>query len=535
MCRPASTASSDPLSGRAPNMVTAQDTAGRTNADLTAWLAVAAGTLGAFMATLDVSIVNSALPTIQGEIGATGTEGTWIATAYLVAEIIIIPLTAWLEQLLGLRLFLLGATLLFTGFSVLCGISSSLPVMIVGRIGQGLTGGAMIPTAMTIIATRLPRHQQPIGSALFGITAILGPVIGPLIGGWLTENISWHYAFFLNLPVCTALVLLLLLGLPRQGMRLDRLREADWLGIIGLTLGLGALTVLLEEGQRELWLQSPLIIQMALLATLGFALLIVGQVTAPRPVIHLGLLLNGQFGSVAMMGMVVGMVVYGSSYAIRQFLSVVAQYNALQSGTIVLISGIPSLLLMPFTPLMVRAIDIRAALAAGLLMMVASSFLDTDLSSASTGGSFVVSQLLRGAGTIFAFLFLSQAAITSAPAEYTGDASCLFNAVRNLGGSFALAGISAVQDQRTWLHSRRLEEALHANGLMVQEWLAGMTRITGSRVGALEMVSSQVQQQALTMTYNDLFWLLGVGSACVLPLVLFLKPLPKGAALAAMH
>src|SRR3546814_15662489 len=153
------------------------------------------------MATLDISIVNSALPTIQGEIGASGTEGTWIATSYLVAEIIIIPLAAWLERLLGLRTLLLAAAFLFTGFSMLCGMASDLTTMVIGRVGQGFTGGALIPTAMTIIATRLPRSPQPIGNALFGVTALLGPVLGPLAGGWLTENLSWHYAFFLTLPV----------------------------------------------------------------------------------------------------------------------------------------------------------------------------------------------------------------------------------------------------------------------------------------------------------------------------------------------
>lgn len=168
-------------------------------ADLGAWLAVIAGNLGALMATLDISIVNSALPTIQGEIGASGTEGTWIATAYLVAEIVIIPMAGWLQRMLGLRTFLLIAAGLFTIFSVVCGIATTLPMMIIGRVGQGFTGGAMIPTAQTIIAQRLPRSQQPIGIAVFGVTAILGPVLGPLVGGWLTENISWHYAFFLNI------------------------------------------------------------------------------------------------------------------------------------------------------------------------------------------------------------------------------------------------------------------------------------------------------------------------------------------------
>ena len=263
-------------------------------ADFGAWLAVAAGSLGALMATLDISIVNSALPTIQGEIGASGTEGTWIATSYLVAEIVIIPLSAWLERMLGLRTFLLIAATLFTGFSMMCGISTNLTMMIIGRTGQGFTGGALIPTAMTIIATRLPRSQQPIGTALFGVTAILGPVLGPLIGGWLTESFSWHYAFFMNLPVGTMLIILLIVGLPHQKPHLEQLLEADWMGIAGLALGLGGLTVVLEEGQREQWFESSLIIQLTAVSIFGVLLVMAGQFFAKRPVIRLQLLLDRQ-------------------------------------------------------------------------------------------------------------------------------------------------------------------------------------------------------------------------------------------------
>ena len=220
-------------------------------ADATAWIAVAAGALGAMLATLDISIVNSALPTIQGEIGATGTEGTWIATAFLVAEIIIIPLSAWLERLLGLRTLLIVAVSAFTAFSVLCGIATDLTTMIIGRTGQGFMGGALIPTAMTIVAKRLPPSQQPIGMALFGMTVVLGPVMGPLVGGWLTENLSWHYAFFVNVPVCALLLALLFIGLPHEKPDWVYLREADWAGIAGMILGLGGLTIVLEEGHRE--------------------------------------------------------------------------------------------------------------------------------------------------------------------------------------------------------------------------------------------------------------------------------------------
>lgn len=493
-------------------------------ADLTAWLAVAAGTLGALMATLDISIVNSALPTIQGEIGASGTEGTWVATSYLVAEIVIIPLAAWFQRVLGLRTFLLIAASLFTFFSVICGMADSLTTMIIGRVGQGFTGGALIPTAQTIIAMRLPRSQQPIGIAAFGVTAVMGPVMGPLIGGWLTENVSWHYAFFLNIPVCAALLALLILGLPHEKSHLNQFKEADWFGILGLALGLGGLTVLLEEGQREQWFSSELIRYMALVSGFGFACIAYGQVYARRPVIKLRLLADKQFGSVAVMGIVLGMVLYGTSYVIPQFLASIAGYNSYQSGQIVLLSGLPSLAMMAIVPILLKRIDVRIAVASGLFIMGMSSLLDADLSASADGSDFVASQLMRGVGQILGMLFLSQACVRSVPREDAGDASGLFNAFRNLGGSFALAGIATIQDRREWLHARRIEETLNANGHLVQAKVQAL----GGLYRAVPQLEADIGVQALVMTFNDIFRIMGTGTLIVLPLVLFLRPFAKG-------
>ncbi len=511
-------------SARAPGHAARQ---GNARADVAAWLAVGAGTLGALMATLDISIVNSSLPTIQGEIGASGTEGTWIATAYLVAEIVIIPISAWLGRLLGFRKFLLTATILFTAFSLVCGTATSLAQMIIGRVGQGFTGGALIPTAQTIIAQRLPPSQQPIGIALFGVVAILGPLLGPLIGGWLTENVSWHYAFLLNLPLCVILVILLIVALPKQKANLSEIYQADWLGIAGLAFGLGGLTVLLEEGQRELWFASSLIRTMALISLAGFACLVAGQVLARRPVVKLGLLLDRQFGSVVLMGMVVGVVLYGTSYTIPQFLALIAGYNALQSGKVVLLSGIPSMLMMPFVPILLRRINIRIAVGGGMIIMGLSALFDAQLSASADGSDFVRSQLMRGVGQILAMFFLSQAVVRSVPPEEAGDASGLFNASRNLGGSFALAAIAIIQDKRLWFHSRRIEETLSANSPRVQAYMAAMTARFGSPSVAYRLMAQQVQTQALVMTFNDIFFIMACVTGVVLPLVLFLKPLPQ--------
>jgi DHA2 family multidrug resistance protein len=325
------------------------------------------------------------------------------------------------------------------------------------------------------------------------------------------------------------LVGLLILGLPHQRSHLDRLREADWLGIAGLALGLGGLTVLLEEGQRELWFESNVIRLMALVSAFGFGLLGLGQVTARRPVIKLRLLRDRQFGSTALMGIVLGIVLYGTSYAIPQFLSAVAGYNALQSGKVVVLVGIPSMVMMAIVPFLLRKVDVRIAVAVGLAIMAGSSFLDADLTTDSSGAAFTASQLMRGVGQILGMLFLSQSVVRSVPRIDAGDASGLFSAMRNLGGSFALAGIAIIQDQRLYFHARRLEEQLPANSLAVQEYVHAHGPL------AIATLEQSIQAQALVMTFNDIFRIMGLGTLVVLPLVLFLRPFPKDAPVAPVH
>jgi DHA2 family multidrug resistance protein len=510
----------------------------QAKADLSAWLAVAAGMIGSLMATLDISIVNSSLPVIQGEIGASGSEGTWVATAYLVAEIIVIPLTAWLERVFGLRTLLLGAVTLFVSFSMLCGFSDDLATMIIGRVGQGFSGGIMIPTGMTIIATRLPPAQQPIGTAAFGATAILGPVVGPLIGGWLTENLSWHYNFFINLPIGVLLVILLLVGLKHEKRNLDQLINADWLGIAGLALGLGGLTVVLEDGHRDMWFESPTIVAMTVLSGVGFLLLTIGQFTARRPVIKLALLFNRAFGSVVIVSLALGAVLYGVAFVIPQFLTAVAGYNALQSGQIAAISGVPSLAIMAFVPLLMRYVDVRAAVALGLAVLATSCLIDTGLTVDSAGGDLVASQLLRGAGQILTMIFLNQAAISAVSTKDAADAAGLFNVSRNLGGSIGLALLATLRDQRAYFHERVLESSISANGLQGQAFVAGQAAASGGgpegqREGLIQL-TQMISQQALVMTYADVFFVVGVGILVVLPLAFVLRPIRSGQPMA-MH
>ena len=518
--------------------------AAEESASLQDWIAVIAGSLGALIATLDVSIVNSALPQIQGEIGASGTEGTWISTGYLVSEVVMIPLTAWLTRLLGLRTLLLGCVILFTTFSMLCGFSHDLNSMIIGRVGQGFFGGAMIPTAQTIVRTRLPLRQLPLGMTIFGLIVLLGPLVGPVIGGWLTENFSWQWCFFLNVPIAVSLVTLLLLGLPHQRSHLHQLIEADWLGIVGMTVGLSCLTVVLEEGQRDRWLESRLIVELSVASLVGFAVLALAQITSRRPVIKLRLLLNRSYATVILIVLVIGMALYSIVYVLPQFLSGISGYNSEQSGRILFLSGIPAFLLMPVLPKLLR-LNVRFMVMFGLTCFAASCFLDTHLSAQSSGHDFVASQLLRGVGQIFAFMPLNQASVGTVAREDTADAAGLYNMARNLGGSLGLALVGVFIERQAATHAAVIGSSLTANSSAVQAYVAGqaagMAAANGGDAGlahvqALGSLAATVQQQATVMTYSDCFSILGVALVVMIPLVFLLRlPAPGAPVAEAAH
>ena len=490
------------------------------------------------MATLDISIVNASLPTIQGEIGASGAEGTWIATSFLVAEVIIIPLSAWLTRLLGMRTLLLASAISFTFFSVVCGFSTDLTTLIIGRTGQGLTGGLLIPVAFTIVATRLPASQQAIGTAAFGATVIMGPVMGPILGGWLTETWSWHYAFFINVPLCALLGALILVAFPRGGKGEAHLRDADWLGVIGLTVGLGCLTVVLEEGHRELWFESRLIVFLTILSIIGFCLLAIGQIFSKDPVLKLALLKDRAFGAVFLISAVFGVVLYSIVYIIPQFLALIAGYNALQAGKIVVLAGLPMLFLMPIVPWMFRNIDVRLAIFAALGLLCFSSFMDIDLTAETTGDSFVNSQIMRGIAQGMLFMFLNQAAISAVSEKDAPDAGSLFNASRNLGGSIGLAIMATVQEQRTLIHQARINEAIVQNAHATQEWIQNTARQLNLGTGeglerAYSALNALILQQSFIMAYSDLFFALGILVAMTLPLAFILRPIDPGSSVAA--
>ncbi len=502
---------------------------GRERADLSAWLAVSAGTLAAFMALLDTSIVNAALPVIQGEIGATPSEGTWVGTSFLVAEIVIMPLTAWFERLFGLRRVLLTGAVIFTIFSVVCGFAQDLTTMIVGRVGQGISGGVMIPTGMTILAKRLPKSQQSIGTAIFASAALLGPITGPILGGWITEMASWHYAFFINVPICAGLVVLILVAMPPEEMGKADFSDADWLGVFGIMIGLGAITVLLEEGHREQWFDSTFIWQLAVATLAGFILVAVGQKRAQTPVLKLSLLRETGYSAVLVMMIVTGIVLFATLFLVPQFLVAISGYNPLQAGFVLATAGFVSMLAALFYPALIARFHIRVLVAAAFCIAGTASYLSSLLTVDSVGSSFAIPLVLMGLGTTFSVIPLQQAALSAVSVEDSGEATSMFNIARNIGGSIGLAAIASLLDFRLEHHHWRIMETISANDPEAWRRLFELSQITGGGPGSLEgayrMLDGQVLQQAIVMSFGDLFFLLSIASFASLPLVFLLRPL----------
>ena len=489
-----------------------------------------AGIIGAFMAVLDISITNASLPQIQGEIGATGTEGTWITTSYLVAETIMIPLSAWCVRLFGLRRFVLSCALMFTLFSVICGLASSLPQMILGRLGQGFFGGALIPSAMTVIALRLPLRQQVMGMNLFGITVVLAPVFGPVIGGWLTDNAGWYWVFFLNIPVGILLGALILIGFDPERPRFDELIRGDWLGIAGLSLCLGSLTVVLEEGQREQWFESRLIVDLAIACLVGLVLFAISQVRRDDPVLKLRLLRSRSFSGAMLISLLMGGSYFAVLYVLPVYLGVIAGYNAGQVGMVMMYAGLGSMIAIVFYPWISEHFLPRTIIFSGLVMTAGSLVINIPLTAQWGGEQFFWAQMIRGFATSLLFFPLSAMALIGIPEQDVPDASGFFNMARNLGGSIGLALTAVLIDNRFAYHMQMVTQGLTANSALGNERIAALAAglspygVDGGdgRLGALALIAADIQREALVMAYSDCFWILAVSAVLIMPVLLVL-------------
>jgi MFS transporter, DHA2 family, multidrug resistance protein len=503
-----------------------------STSSLKTWIAVVGSTLGAFMAVLNIQIVNASLTNIQGGIGAGIDDGGWISTSYLIAEIIVIPLSGWLAKVFSLRAYLLTNALLFLVFSAACAVAKDLEQMIVLRAFQGFTGGVLIPMAFTINITTLPKPKQPIGLALFAISATFAPAIGPTIGGYLTENWGWQYIFYINLVPGIVMVAMLWVSLDSKPTQLHLLREGDWFGIAAMAIGLAALQTVLEEGNKDDWFGSPFIVHYAIVSAIALPLFVLIELKGSRPLLNLGLLARRNFGFGILANFLLGIALYGSVFILPLYLARVQGYNSEQIGAVLAWTGLPQLLIIPLVPRLLRRLDVRTIIVTGFAIFALSNFMNVYMTNDYASDQLFWPNVIRAIGQALVFAPLSAVATSGIETEHAESASALFNMMRNLGGAIGIAALQTIQTKREQYHSNILTSSIslfgeatrdRLNKLMTYFMSHGVTDQASAQHKAVVAIGNVVRKQANIMSFSDTFYVLGAALMVALVASLFLK------------
>jgi DHA2 family multidrug resistance protein len=496
------------------------------------WIAVLGATLGAFMAVLNIQIVNASLADIQGAIGAGIDDGGWISTSYLIAEIVVIPLSGWLAQVFSVRIYLLTNAVLFLALSVACAFAQDLPQMIALRAVQGFSGGVLIPMAFTLIITLLPKTKQPIGLALFALSATFAPAIGPTIGGYLTENWGWQYIFYVNLLPGAIMVGMLYVSLDARPMKLSLLAEGDWFGIITMAIGLAALQTVLEEGNKDDWFGSPFIVRLSVISAVALTAFLWIELTAKKPLLNLRLLFRRNFGFGILANFLLGIALYGSVFILPVYLSRIQGYNAEQIGMVLAWTGLPQLLLIPLVPRLMQRIDPRLVIGIGFVLFAASNFMNIFMTADYASAQLLWPNVVRAIGQALVMTPLSAVATAGIEAENAGSASGLFNMMRNLGGAVGIASLQTFLTKREQYHSNvlmqsvsLLEQATRTRIEQLTQYFVnhGVIDRTEAAHRALVAIGHIVQKQAYILAFSDTFYLLGIALITALAATLLLR------------
>ncbi|KWV59022.1 disulfide bond formation protein DsbA [Bradyrhizobium macuxiense] len=496
------------------------------------WIAVIGANLGAFMAVLNIQIVNASLADVQGAIGAGIDDGGWISTSYLIAEIIVIPLSGWLAQVFSVRKYLLVNAFLFLVFSAACALAQDLPQMIVLRAVQGFSGGVLIPMAFTLIITLLPKAKQPIGLALFALSATFAPAIGPTIGGYLTENWGWQYIFYVNLVPGAIMIGMLYGSLDSSPMKLSLLAKGDWPGIITMAIGLAALQTVLEEGNKDDWFGSPFIVRLSVIAAVALTAFLVIELTVEKPLLNLRLLVRRNFGFGMLANFLLGIALYGSVFILPQYLSRIQGYNAEQIGMVLAWTGLPQLVLIPLVPQLMQRFDSRILITVGFALFAGSNFMNIYMTNDYATDQLFWPNIVRAVGQALVMAPLSAVATAGIELENAGSASALFNMMRNLGGAVGIAVLQTLLTKREQFHSNVLsqsvslfEEATRARIAQLTQYFMshGVANQADATSRAFVAIGKIVQKQSFILAFSDTFYLLGAALIAALIAGLFLK------------
>ncbi len=497
------------------------------------WVGFMSMVLGMFMAILDIQIVSASIAEIQAGLSASPDEVSKVQTSYLIAEIVMIPLSGWLSRLWSTRVLFTISAMGFTFFSLMCAGASSLGTMVVFRALQGFIGGAMIPTVFATSFLLFPGSKRAQISILIGLTATLAPTVGPTLGGWLTQAFSWHWLFLINVPVgaMVAFNVWTFLDIDKPNPALAK--HFDLIGLLLMATFLGCLEYVLEEGNRKDWFSDPLVFDLGLIAAGAGIAFFWRMLTRPEPLVDLYAFRNANFAFGCLFSFIVGVGLYGSVYVIPLFLGRVRGYDSLQIGETMFVTGVAMFASAPIIGKLSRVLDLRRMLAVGMVILAIGIYWLGQLTNQSAFWELLIPQAMRGAGTMLIMLPVNQLALGTLPPAQLKNASGLYNLMRNLGGAIGLAAINTVATARERVHTLHLNEQVTWARAGAENMLTNLTLAMQPGMGenahlaALKRISLMVQRESLTLTYNDVFLLMAATYVLALPMTLLLKR-PKG-------
>jgi MFS transporter, DHA2 family, multidrug resistance protein len=498
------------------------------------WLIAVVVALAAFMEVLDTSIANVALPYMAGNLGASNDQSTWVLTSYLVSNAIILPISGWLAGTLGRKRFFMSCLGIFTVSSLLCGIAPSLGLLLFFRVLQGAGGGGLQPMAQAILADTFPPQQRGLAFALYGITAIMAPTIGPTLGGWITFNYSWRWIFFINLPV-GVITWFLVRRFVEDPPYLSRTNRAgiklDYIGISLLALGVGALQVLLDKGQEDDWFGSRFITTLIVVSTVCLISLVIWEWFQKSPIIDVRMFKSFNFASANLMMFTLGIMLFSSLVLMPQFLQTLVGYTSELAGLALSAGGLVLLFEMPIMGKLTTKVQARFLIAFGWLSLAVAMFYSTQRIDLQI--SFSAAVWLRIAQVIglgFLFVPITLAAYVGIPAEKNNSVAGIVNFMRNMGSSVGTSIVTTVIARRSQFHQARLVEHARPDNPNFQNTLGGLTQhLANSGLGtqaqgqAYARIYEGLQAQAASLSYIDAFMILAVGSAIMFCLSFALK------------
>uniref|UniRef100_A0A831U526 DHA2 family efflux MFS transporter permease subunit n=1 Tax=Geobacter metallireducens TaxID=28232 RepID=A0A831U526_GEOME len=507
------------------------------------WIVTITVMLPTIMEIVDTSVANVALPHMQGSLNAGTDEITWVLTSYLVSNAVVLPMTGWLSRLFGRKRFLITCITLFTLASLLCGAAPNLATLIFFRILQGAAGGALIPSSQAILLETFPPHERGMANAIFGVGAMFGPIIGPALGGWITDNLNWRWIFYINIPL-GIIAVLMAANFIFDPPYLRRARVAiDWWGLGLLTVGLGALQIVLDKGQQDDWFNSSFILASTVISVLALLALVYVELKHEHPIVNLRLFKDVSFSAGNFVMFMLGFGLYSSIVLIPLFLQTLMGYDATLAGMVLAPGGAATLITMPFVGMMLSKYDGRKVILTGLIISAWSMFLMRGFTLEASYWDFVWPRVILGVGLAMLFVPLSTLTLGSIPKVEMGNAAGLYNLLRNVGGSVGIAVAATMLSRQSQFYQNVLVDSVTPYSPAAQQklellqqglMLRGLDAATAHKA-SLAAVYGMVQRQAGMLAYNYIFWIVGLTFLGVVPFLLLLRKQKTGVETEGVH